>query len=103
MTRFERAPDHAGWLDEPWGEPAATTDAYEDRRGIEERLGPGGYEVGGPPEPEGKGALFMMGDRDRRNQQGRRTGACKKNPSFTSSFPMILLDDEIRKKTGSEI
>lgn len=64
MTRFERAPDLAGWFDEP----AAATEAYEDRRGIEDRLAPGGYEVGGPPEPEGKGALFMMGGRERRKE-----------------------------------
>jgi hypothetical protein len=43
-----------GGLAEPWGEPAATTDAYEDRRGMVERLGPGGYGFcGAPPEPEG--------------------------------------------------
>jgi hypothetical protein len=62
LIRWEKAPDC-------WGTAALaapeTTEAYDDRRGTEEMLGPGRYEeeedVGGaPPEPDGNGALVML-------------------------------------------
>lgn len=57
-VRLERVLDHVGWLKCWVASAPATTDAYEDRRGIAEILGTEVY--GGAPLEPGVRPLLML-------------------------------------------